>query len=259
MEKHTAKSWLKQLNSTHHHLFPNSLVAMPNKNPFPWVPRRWVNTLFPWLRWSMMHFYSFIFRSLALFPSLTRSSRSKISSGGEPLSRGSCVSVNIGCGIPKTKVKEALVTPMGLLGDSQAGPYIAIWGGHAGFNKAVMLWSSEVISEINAIEGKEASFFYGASGEQLTLSGVDWTLMKTGVRVAIGAQVLLEVTLLKGPCKNLDRYFSCPADKVRIDPKKFPDSARILAKVLVPGKVSVGDEVLIFQHPDGEQPLQIQA
>lgn len=187
---------------------------MPNKNPFPWVPRDWVNALFPWLRWSLMWFYTFTYRlQRLLLPSLRDKSATQMAQG--PLACGSCASVNIGRGIPKKQVQQALVTPLGLLGDSQSAPYIAIWGGHAGFNKAVMLWSSEVIAEVNADVQKSgpADFFFGASGEQLTLSGVNWSLMKTGVRVSVGP-VLLEVTYLKGPCKNLDRYFSCPADKV---------------------------------------------
>ena len=234
-----------------------NFLAMPNKNPFPWVPRGFVNAFFPWLRWGLMWFYTVTYRSLSLFPSLR--DRSKLELQEQSLlTSGSCVSVNIGRSIPKMKVKEALVTPMGLLGDSQKAPYIAVWGGHAGFNKAVMLWSAEVIAAINGgANGTPTNFFYGASGEQLTLSGVDWSQMKTGVRVLVGG-VLLEVTYLKGPCKNLDPYFSCPADKQQIDPRKFGDSARVLAKVLRPGKIHLGDPVKVFQNPRGPQPLQIQ-
>ena len=170
------------------------------------------------------------------------------------LASGSCLSVNIGRGLPKRSVKEALVTPLGVLGDAQTAPYIAVWGGHAGFQKAVMLWSNEVLSSIN---DTGASFFPGASGEQLTLKGVDWSLMKTGVRVSIG-EILLEVTYLKGPCRNMDRYFSSPQDKTKIDPRKNPDSARVFAKVLKPGRVRVGDQVVVFEHPAGKQPVQIQ-
>ncbi|CAL1158849.1 unnamed protein product [Cladocopium goreaui] len=236
---------------------------MPNKNPFPWVPRGWVNAVFPWLRWSLMWFYTFTYRTLSLLPSLRdRSAAQPLTALADRqlLACGSCVSVNIGRGIPKKRVQEALVTPLGLLGDSQSAPYIAIWGGHAGFNKAVMLWSSEVIAAVNAdaAGGGPAEFFYGASGEQFTLSGVDWSVMKTGVHVLLGTSVLLEVTLLKGPCKQLDRYFSAPGDKGRIDPKKFPEKSRVLAKVLRPGTVKAGDPVKIFQHPKGPQPLQIQ-
>ena len=172
------------------------------------------------------------------------------------LASGRCDSVNIGRSIPKKNVLEAFVTPVGVLGDEQSAPYIAVWGGHAGFDKAVMLWSSEVMATVNQ---HGASFFPGASGEQLTISGVDWKKMKTGVRIQVGDQLLLEVTYLKGPCKNLDRFFAAPKDKVQIDPKKSPDSARVLAKVLRPGRVSRGDHVQVFQHPEGPQALRIQA
>eukprot|EP00913_Durusdinium_trenchii_P033723 g31569.t1 len=211
---------------------PQGRASMPSQNPFPWLPRRWVNLLFPWVRWSLMWFYS-VTHALR-FP-LRLALGAPSADPAQALACGWCHSVNIGRGLPKRNVKEALVTPMGLLGDSQTAPYIAVWGGHAGFNKAVMLWSNEVIQSIN---DTGASFFPGASGEQITLRGVDWSLVKTGVRLSVG-DLLLEVTYMKGPCKNMDRYFPSPSDKSKIDPKKNPDSARVFAKVLKPGRVRV--------------------
>ena len=43
---------------------------------------------------------------------------------------------------------------------------------------------------MEAVNSEGASFFPGASGEQILLSGVDWSLMKTGIRVLIGKEVL---------------------------------------------------------------------
>ena len=83
--------------------------AMPNKNPFPWVPRGWVNAVFPWLRWSLMWFYTFTYRTLSLLPSLRDRSAAPLATLADRqlLACGSCVSVNIGRGIPKQRVKEA--------------------------------------------------------------------------------------------------------------------------------------------------------
>ena len=131
---------------------------------------------------------------------------------------------------------------MGLPGDFQTAPFVAVWGGHAGFSlrlngfrqpvrtrwavsciakhsgsavqqrclplhcqgfdRAVMLWSQEALSLVaspfflrldprqvlEAVNSEGASFFPGASGEQILVSGVDWMLMTTGVRVQIGKE-----------------------------------------------------------------------
>ena len=222
---------------------------MPNQNPFPWVPRRWVNIMFPYVRCGIIWTYS-ILRALRL-PWLTLRDRPDAKGA---IACGSCLSVNIGKSIPKVNVREALLTPMGVRGDAQAAPYIVVWGGHGGWDKAVMLWSFDVISTLNA---GGAALYPGASGEQLTLGGIDWSLMKTGVRLSIGPEVLLEVTYLKGPCLQLDRFFEKPSDKTKINPAQNPDSSRVLAKVLKPGRVKVGDRVLVFEHPQGKQPLKM--
>merc|ERR1719291_1528344 len=103
--------------------------------------------------------------------------------------------------------------------------------------------------------------FPGSSGEQLTLSGLDWSKMKTGVQVAIGKDVLLELVYLKGPCMNQTPYFVENGDgkhgRTRISPKRYPDSARVLCKVLKTGWVKVGDTVQVLANPDGPRELQI--
>ena len=76
-----------------------------------------------------------------------------------------------------------------------------VQGSIQGFDRAVMLWSQEAgtfpicfcslsdrhsvlgpLQVLEAVNAEGASFFPGASGEQILVSGVDWTLMTTGVR-----------------------------------------------------------------------------
>ncbi|CAE7781353.1 putative E3 ubiquitin-protein ligase ARI5 [Symbiodinium microadriaticum] len=199
---------------------------MPYTNPFPWLPPRFVNGLFPYVRWTLLWFYQALDK-LRLPMSLPAPGH-KLPDVTEALACGCCEHICIGRGLPKRSVQEALVTPMGLPGDFQTAPFIAVWGGHAGFDPAVMLWSQEVLEAVNS-EG--ASFFPGASGEQILVSCVDWTLMTTGVRVQIGKEVLLEITYLKGPCKKQDSNFAQPEAKARISPTKYPGSSRVMAKV----------------------------
>lgn len=236
---------------------------MPKENPFPCFPRETVNALYPWLR----HWY--ICASWFWDGVLLRWARSiaapRLTEGRRAIASGKVSSVNTGHGIPKRQVDCALVTKLGLVGDSQQQPYIRNWGGHGGFDKAIMLWSSEVIDLMNA-EGQAC--FPGSSGEQLTLSGIDWTLMNTGVRLEIGSSVVLEVTYLKGPCLNQEPYFptqiSIPSEKgklfpgrLRVSPKRFSGVTRIHTRVLRTGFVNKGDTVRVFPHPDGQQESKI--
>merc|ERR1719336_538072 len=114
-----------------------------------------------------------------------------------------------------------------------------------------MMWSADVIEEVNR-EGHRC--FPGSSGEQLTMSGIDWSIVKTGARVTVGSTVVLEVTYLKGPCKTQSPYFVNGAEgRRRISPKRYPHSARVLTRVLRPGRVRVGDAVCVSEHPEGPQ------
>eukprot|EP00927_Polykrikos_kofoidii_P052027 TRINITY_DN45795_c0_g1_i1.p2 TRINITY_DN45795_c0_g1~~TRINITY_DN45795_c0_g1_i1.p2 ORF type:complete len:235 (-),score=26.80 TRINITY_DN45795_c0_g1_i1:83-787(-) len=230
---------------------------MPKESPFPWISADTVNTLYPYTRrcyiWSSWLLDAFFVRWIRAVrkPRLTDVCKS--------IGSGKVASVNIGDHLPKQPAQSAFVTKWGFVGDSQKQPYVKRWGGHGGFDKAVMLWSVDVIEEVNA-EGH--SCFPGSSGEQLTLSGVDWSLMKTGVRVEIGDSLLLELTYLKGPCENQTPFFAEKGKdgkrgRLRISPKRFPDSSRILSRVLRTGSVKVGDPVRIFEHPDGKQAIMI--
>ena len=91
-----------------------------------------------------------------------------------------------------------------------------VQGSNQGFDPAVMLWSQEAgtflicfcslsdrhsvlgpLQVLEAVNSEGASFFPGASGEQILVSCVDWTLMTTGVRVQIGKEATsLELPLL---------------------------------------------------------------
>lgn len=224
---------------------------MPKKSPFPWVSQGVANAAFPHLR--RWHIWSFWLLDNLLLRWLRTRSTPRIADRGRAASAGKVASINIGHGIPKRAVDQALVTKWGLAGDSQRVDYIKSWGGHGGLDKAVMLWSVDVIEEVNR-DGHQC--FPGSSGEQLTLSGVDWSVVKTGARVAVGNSVILEVTYLKGPCASQSPYFVNGVEgRRRISPKRHPHSGRVLAKVLRPGRVWLGDAVCVSEHPEGPQEI----
>jgi MOSC domain-containing protein YiiM len=83
----------------------------------------------------------------------------------------------------------------------------------------------------------------GTIAENVTLAGVDWSLMVPGTRLHIG-EVELEVTSYVHPCKNIAASFA-DGDSTRVSQKVHPGWSRLYAKVLQPGLVRVGSPVSI--------------
>lgn len=139
-------------------------------------------------------------------------------------------------GVPKRPVFEAKVNERGLDGDRQRNLKV-----HGGPDRAVCLFSLELIERLQD-EGHPID--PGSSGENLTLAGVDWSIMQPGVRLTIGPDVELEVTSYTAPCSHNARWFR-DEDYSRISQKKNPGWSRVYAKVLRGGLVRPGDEVRI--------------
>ena len=174
--------------------------------------------------------------------------REPLPSLGRPVAIGKLHSIHVGAGIPKTPAARALVTRLGLAGDRQKVGWLQPWGGHGGEDKAIMLWSLDVINQV-ASEGHPLCQ-PGRCGEQLTISAVDWRLVQTGARVQIGSEVLLEITFHKMPCRAQSPNFSEAGDGMqRISPQHYPDARRVLARVLRAGHVATGDEVSVYRSP----------
>jgi len=151
--------------------------------------------------------------------------------------KGTLVSVNTSDGgVPKLPVPEGRVTVNGVKGDRQRNRHF-----HGGPNRAVCLYSLEIIRSLQA-EGH--SIDVGRAGENLTVSGVDWSTMTPGRRVRVGP-VLLELTNYAHPCRNLVPYFR-DGKFVRISQKVHPGSGRLYARVLEEGVIRAGDPVEIL-------------
>jgi MOSC domain-containing protein YiiM len=143
-------------------------------------------------------------------------------------------------GVPKTAVPEAAVIETGLVGDHHNNPEI-----HGGPDKAICLWSLEVIETLKQ-EGHNLA--PGYAGENVTISGLDWSQVVPGVRLQLGDEVLLEIASYTTPCRKNMRWF---ADKrySRMSQKHYPGSSRVYARVLQPGKICAGDRVAIAPSP----------
>ena len=145
------------------------------------------------------------------------------------------VSVSNG-GVPKRPVAEARVEALGLTTD--AVRYTKV---HGGPERAVCLFSAETIAALQA-EGHPVAA--GTTGENLTLSGLEWARLDAGDVLAVGAAVRLQLTTRVEPCKTIAASF-LNGDFRRIAPGLHPAETRWYARVLAGGTVRPGDAVRV--------------
>ncbi len=136
-------------------------------------------------------------------------------------------------GVPKHPLAEAEVDWRGLAGDRQRH------GRHHGHPwQALCLWSAEVISSLRA-DGHPVS--PGAAGENLTLAGLDWALLRSGVTLEIGT-VRCVLTAPATPCRANARWF-LDGRIEQMSHEHHPGRSRWYAQVSRPGRVRPGDGV----------------
>jgi hypothetical protein len=137
-------------------------------------------------------------------------------------------------GVPKSPVGTVDVGRRGLVGDRQDNRKH-----HGRPFQALCLWSTEVIDAL-VVEGHPVH--PGAAGENITVTGIDWTTIRPGVRLLVG-QVLCEVSAWALPCRKNDQWFTGRSD--RIDHDLHPGWSRAYAWVLEPGTIATGDPVAV--------------
>jgi MOSC domain-containing protein YiiM len=143
-------------------------------------------------------------------------------------------------GVPKLPIAQAKLTLDGLEGDRQKDLRY-----HGGRDRAVCLWSADVIAMLQA-EGHPIE--PGSTGENLTIAGLDWGLLQVGSRLLVGEAVLLEITDYAAPCGTIARYFM-GRKYGRISQKKYPGLSRLYARVLRDGAIAVGDSCALQSDP----------
>jgi MOSC domain-containing protein YiiM len=139
-------------------------------------------------------------------------------------------------GVPKLSVSSCEITTAGLTGDRQRNLKF-----HGGPDRAVCLLAQEIIDDL-AAQGHPIR--PGSTGENLTIAGLDWATLVPGVCLRLGAGVVLEITSYTAPCGNIAKSFLGGAIAC-LDQQKNPGRARLYARVLTPGTVTVGDPVVI--------------
>lgn len=137
-------------------------------------------------------------------------------------------------GVPKLPLRSTEVGVFGLRGDRQRDTEH-----HGGPARAVCLYSLE---RIMALQAEGHPIFPGSTGENVTISGLDWARVTLGVRLWLGQAVEVEITGYAAPCRNIQGSFAAQRF-ARISVNTHPGWARAYARVLRPGMIVVGDEV----------------
>lgn len=145
-------------------------------------------------------------------------------------------------GVPKLPVTEALLTAAGLVGDRQEHTAF-----HGGPERALSLFSLELIERLRA-EGHP--IYPGSTGENVTISGLDWSQLAPGVCLALGGEVVVEITGYATPCKSIRESFAGGEFK-RISQQVRPGDSRLYARVLRTGRIAVGQEIRVLRQADG--------
>lgn len=150
---------------------------------------------------------------------------------------GTVGSVNISSGgVPKLPVEGAELRETGFVADGHNDKKH-----HGGPERAVCIYATEVIESLRR-EGHP--IVAGSAGENLTISGIDWSEMVPGVRLRIGG-ALVELTSYTSPCRTIRDSFINERFE-RISQKTNPGWSRVYGRVLEEGLVKAGDSAEII-------------
>jgi MOSC domain-containing protein YiiM/GNAT superfamily N-acetyltransferase len=152
---------------------------------------------------------------------------------------GRVLHVNISPGgVPKEEVDAARIGPLGLDGDAHHHSYV-----HGGPHRAVCLFASEAIERVRSDGHPDVR--PGSVGENLTTEGIELALLPVGSRLAIGDDVVLEISGPANPCDVIKGAFS-GGKSGRISILLHPEDSRMYARVLAQGTVRTGDAIQVL-------------
>lgn len=137
-------------------------------------------------------------------------------------------------GVPKSPVASVSVDHAGVVGDSQASRQH-----HGRPWQALCLWSREVV---DAFADAGHPIGPGSAGENVCVTGLDWSLVRPGVELRLG-EVTCEISSYSLPCTKNARWFR-DREFALMHHDRGPVS-RVYATVVETGTLSVGDEVAI--------------
>lgn len=144
-----------------------------------------------------------------------------------------------GGGVPKASIPLAEIGLDGVVGDVQGNRKH-----HGRPWQAVCLYSSDLLSVLRS-EGHPIEA--GGTGENITISGIDWERMRGGLTITIAGtsgDIVMRTSSPAAPCHKIGDCF-VERHWNRIDHVERPGWARWYSSVLVGGAVAPGDTVTI--------------
>ncbi|HEX6913121.1 MAG TPA: MOSC domain-containing protein [Longimicrobium sp.] len=153
-----------------------------------------------------------------------------------------------------------LVEGLGVEGDAHAGKTVQHrsrkrWTPHLPNLRQVHLIHAELHDELNAAGFRVSP---GDMGENVTTRGVDLLGLPAGTRLHLGASAVVEVTGLRNPCVQLDRFQDglMRATLDRDADGELVRKAGIMAVVLAGGDVRPGDPIRVELPQEPHAPLE---
>lgn len=137
-------------------------------------------------------------------------------------------------GVPKHPQEAVEVDFGGVVGDRQGNRTH-----HGRPFQALCLWSVEVIEAFQADGHPIAP---GLAGENVTIAGLPWELVRPGAVLRIG-EVLAEASAYAVPCRHNARWFA--GGRFGVMHHRHGPVSRVYATVLEPGRIAVGDPVTL--------------
>ncbi|MFC8514193.1 MOSC domain-containing protein [Streptomyces sp. NPDC057257] len=144
-------------------------------------------------------------------------------------------------------VRVAAPGPKGLAGSGLAGDSVCDRRHHGGDDQAVYAVAREDLDEWERELGRALP--NGSFGENLTTEGLDITGALIGERWRIGAEVVLEVTSGRIPCRTFQGHLG---EKGWVKRFTRRGASGAYLRVIVPGEIRAGDPVETVHRPDHE-------
>jgi MOSC domain-containing protein YiiM len=121
--------------------------------------------------------------------------------------------------------------------------------------RQVHLLHAELFDELMA---RGFAVWPGDLGENVTTRGVDLLALPAGTRLQLGDQALVELTGLRNPCSQIDKFQQgLTAAVLDRDPKGgLVRKAGVMAVVLTGGDVRAGDAIAVTLPPGARVPLE---
>ena len=153
-----------------------------------------------------------------------------------------------------------LLEGIGVEGDAHAGETVQHlsrkrWAPQLPNLRQVHLMHAELHDELN---GRGFTVTAGDLGENVTTRGVDLLGLATGTRLRLGGEAVIEVTGLRNPCVQLDRFQDGLMAAVldRDADGELIRRSGVMAVVLAGGDVRPGDPIDIVAPAGPHEPLR---